>query len=67
MMLGMSLTLLAMMQTTVVQTIDIVDADANPKLAYVIINDVCKVPVLKTELKKDYDTVIEKVIHRCNL
>jgi len=46
--------------------IEIVDSRDDVEVTYIIINQTCKVKILKSELR-DYDKVVDKAIHVCKL
>ena len=61
----MSILLAAHLQTAELQpTISFVDSRDDNKITYVIVNETCKVKILKSELK-DYDSIVNKVFKKC--
>lgn len=45
-------------------TIDFIDSKDDSKVAYIIIDDNCKVKINKSELK-DYDKLVRRVLAKC--
>jgi len=62
----MPMILFALMNAPLQNTIDIVDSKDDSAVSFVIVNDSCRVSVLKTEFK-DWDKVVTKVEKQCGL
>lgn len=62
----MPMILFALMNAPLQNTIDVVDSKDDSTMSFIIVNDTCRVNVLKTEFK-DWDKVVTKVEKECGL